>query len=143
MRAAKDDWYRNKTWNGRIDSHFEEQLKRTRNAGNKAEYLKVQGSFLLNSSQANIREVGISLLIRLCSDFPSEYYSILPAQEKLGDYHLAQKNYEQAAYYFKKVNDHCCKQNSRSGTSGMADLKWAETIVKTNQAENWKQHINW
>lgn len=135
MKTAKDDWYQNKTWNGRIDSHFEEQLKRTRNAGSKAEYLKVQGCFLLNSPHANIREVGISLLTRLCSDFPSEHYSVLPAEEKLGDYYLAQKNYEQAEHYFKTVNDHCCKQNSRTGTSGMADLKWAEIIVKTNQAE--------
>lgn len=135
MRAAKDDWYQNKTWNGRIDSHFEDQLKRTRNAGNKAEYLKVQGCFLLNSPNVNIREVGISLLTRLCSDFPSEYYSVLPAQEKLGDYYLAQKNYEQAENYFKLVIDPCIKQNSRTGTSNMTDLKWAETIVKTNQAE--------
>ena len=135
MGAAKDDWYQNKTWNGRIDSHFEDQLKRTRNAGNKAEYIKVQGCFLLNSPHANIREVGISLITRLCSDFPSEFYSVLPAQEKLGDYYLAQKNYEQAENYFKTVTDHCSTQNSRAGTSNMADLKWAETILRNNQED--------
>jgi hypothetical protein len=135
MRAAKDDWYRNKTWNGRIDSIFEEGLKRARNAGNKAEHLKVQGCLLLNSPQANIREVGIALLTRLCSDFPSEYYSVLPAQEKLGDYYLSQKNYLQAEYYFKTVTDHCTKQNSRTGTSNMADLKWAATILRSNQQD--------
>ncbi len=135
MKGAKDNWYQNKSWNGRIDSHFEDQLKRTRNAGNKAEYLKVQGCFLLNSSHANIREVGISLLTRLCSDFPSEYSSVLPAQEKLGDYYLVQKNYEQAEYYFKMVMDHCNKQNSRTGTSTRADLKWACTILQSNQSE--------
>jgi tetratricopeptide (TPR) repeat protein len=135
MRAAKDDWYQNKTWNGRIDSLFEDGLKRTRNGGNKAEYLKVQGCILLNSPQANIREVGIALLTRLFTDFPSEYYSVLPAQEKLGDYYLSQKNYQQAASYFMIVTDHCSKQNSRTGTSNMADLKWAETIVKIKQSD--------
>lgn len=135
MRAAKDAWYKNRTWNGRIDSNFEEGLKRTRNNANKAEYLQVQGCYLLSSPQANIREVGITLLLRIFSDYPSEYLSNLTAQEKLGDHYLAQKDYQQAAGCFKIVTDHCSKQNSRTGSSNMADLKWAEAIIKSNQAD--------
>lgn len=133
MKKASDDWYKNKTWNGSIDSRFEDGLKRTRNSSNKAEYLQVQGCYLLDSPQANIREVGLHLLSRLFSDHPSEYLSILTAQEKLGDYYLQQKSIDQALHYFTMVTDHCTRQNSRAGTSGMADLKWAEAILKTNQ----------
>jgi len=133
MKKASDDWYKNKTWNGSIDSRFEDGLKRTRNSSNKAEYLQVQGCYLLDSQQANIREVGINLLSRLFSDYPAEYLSILAAQEKLGDYYLQQKNIDQALHYFTMVMDHCAQQNSRTGSSGMADLKWAEAILKTNQ----------
>jgi tetratricopeptide (TPR) repeat protein len=133
MRAAKDDWYRNRTWNGRIDSNFEDHLKRTRNNGNKAEYLQIQGCCLLHSTQANIREVGVALLLRVLSDYPAEYISVLVAQESLGDYYLAQKNYEQAAVFFKTVINHCNQQHSRKGSSNMADLKWAEAILKANR----------
>lgn len=133
MKKATDEWYKNKTWNGSIDSRFEDQLKRTRNSANKAEYLQIQGCCLLDSPQANIREVGINLLSRLFSDHPAEYLSILAAQEKLGDYYLQQKNIDQALQYFTMVMDHCAQQNSRTGSSGMADLKWAEAILKTNQ----------
>ncbi|MBL0357735.1 MAG: hypothetical protein IPP72_13005 [Chitinophagaceae bacterium] len=134
MRAAKDAWYKNRAWNGKIDSNFEDGLKRTRNNASKAEYLQVQGCYLLNSPQAKIREVGINLLSRLFSDHPSEYVSVLTAQEKLGDHYLAQKDYLHAAACFKIVTDHCSKQNSRTGTSNMADLKWAEAILKSNQS---------
>jgi len=133
-KKITEDWYKNKTWNGRIDSYFEDQFKRTRNNSNKAEYLQVQGCYLLNSPHANIQEVGITLLSRLFSDYPSEYLSVLTAQEKLGDFYLAKKNYAEAAGHFKIVTDHCSKQNSRTGTSSMADLKWAEAILKAGDA---------
>lgn len=135
MRAAKDDWYRNRTWNGRIDSNFEDHLKRTRNNTNKAEYLQIQGCCLLNSPQANIREVGIALLSRLLADYPAEYISVLVARESLADHYLAQQNYGQAANFFKTVTSHCNQQQSRKGSSNMADLKWAEAILKANRTD--------
>jgi hypothetical protein len=130
----KEEWYRNKTWNGRIDSNFEDQLKRTRNTGNKADYLQIQGCILLDNSHQNIRDVGIALLSRLFDDFPSQHSSIIVAQEKLGDYYLKQKNYERAAWFFRLVTNYCIHQQSRSGTSSMADLKLAEALLRSNQA---------
>jgi len=129
----KDDWYRNRSWNGKIDSYFEDQFKRSRGAANKAEYLQVQGSILLDNPNGNIQEVGVSLLSRLFDDFASEYAGVIPAQEKLGDFYLKHKNYKQAEHYFRLVTNYCIHQNSRTGTSTMADLKLAEAILRTNQ----------
>ena len=79
----KTDWYTNKTWNGKIDSNFEDHLKRARGANNKAAFLQIQGCLLLENSQPNIQAVGLAILSRLLEDFPLEYSSILLAQEKI------------------------------------------------------------
>lgn len=81
----KTEWYINKTWNEKIDSNFEDDLKRARGAGNKAEFLQIQGCCLLEHAQTNIQEVGLAILSRLLDDFPAEYLSVIVAQEKMGD----------------------------------------------------------
>ena len=131
----KTDWYTNKTWNGKIDSNFEDHLKRARGANNKAEFLQIQGCLLLDNPQPNIQAVGLSILSRLLEDFPLEYSSILLAQEKMGDYYLRLHQYEKAGQYYTIVNNYCIAQNSRSGTSTMTDLKLAETIVNSNKED--------
>jgi hypothetical protein len=132
---TKDDWYKNKTWNGKIDSNFEDHLKHSRGAVNKANFLQIQGCILLDSTYKNIQEVGVALLSRLFEDFPLEHSSVIVAQEKLGDFYLRQNNFERAEYYFRMVNNYCNVQRSRSGTSAMADLKLAEAIVRSNQPD--------
>lgn len=139
MKKIKDDWYKNSTWNGNIDSSFEKNLKYTRGNCNKAEYLQIQGCLLLENHQSNIQEVGIALLTRLMEDFPQEHSSIILAQEKLGDYYLEQANYEQAAKYFDIITKYCIEQNSRGGTSTLADLKLAEALFNINKANNLEQ----
>lgn len=52
------DWYRNTQWNAEIEAAFEAKLARTR--GQKAQYLRVQGSTLKDSHP----EVAIRLLTR-------------------------------------------------------------------------------
>lgn len=92
----KTEWYINKTWNEKIDSNFEDHLKRARGAGNKAEFLQIQGCCLLEHAQTNIQEVGLALLSRLLDDFPAEYSSVIVAQEKMGDYYLRHAQFEKA-----------------------------------------------
>ncbi len=128
----KTDWYTNKTWNGKIDSNFEDHLKRARGANNKAAFLQIQGCLLLDNAQPNIQAVGLAILSRLLEDFPLEYSSILLAQEKMGDYYLRLHQYEKAGQYYTIVNNYCIAQNSRSGTSTMTDLKLAETMLNSN-----------
>ena len=139
MKKIKDDWYKNSTWNGKIDSNFEDGLKRGRGNCNKAAYLQIQGCLLLDNLQANIQEVGVAILSRLLEDFPQEHSSVILAHEKLGDYYLQHNNYRQAAHFYTLVTNYCIEQNSRGGTSTMADLKLAEVLLKTNETINMEE----
>jgi len=139
MKKLKDDWYKNSTWNGTIDSKFEDALKRARGNYNKAEYLQIQGSLLLDNAQPNIQAVGVALLSRLLEDFPQEHSSVILAQEKLGDYYLQQNNHQQAIHFFTLVTNYCIEQNSRGGTTTISDLKLAEALFKTNESINLEQ----
>lgn len=139
MKKITDSWYKNKTWNGDIDTRFEKQLRYTRNPIHKAEYLLVQGSLLLENPNQNIQEVGQVLLSRLIEDLSTEHSPILTAQEKLGDYFFKKKNYEKAAEFYKIVVEYCVEQQSRTNTSLITDLKWAEAILNMNLVEDFEK----
>jgi len=139
MKKSTDSWYKNKTWNGDIDTRFEKQLRYTRNPIHKAEYLLVQGSLLLNNPNQNIQEVGLVLLSRLIEGLPTEHSPILTAQEKLGDYYFNKQLYQQAAEYYKIVMEYCVQQQSRTNTSLITDLKWAESMLHMNLVEQFEK----
>lgn len=135
MKKQTDSWYKNKTWNGDIDRVFEKNLRYERNETHKATYLQEQGCWLLLNSNEKIQEVGLVLLSRLLEDYRTAWDQILIAQEKLGDYFFKKSQYEVAAAYFKTVTEYCVQQQSRTNTSNMADLKWAEALCKTNRTD--------
>ncbi len=129
----KSEWYTNRTWSGDIDAKFEKYLKHTRDPTNKADYMQLQGGLLLDNNQQNVQDVGVGLLTRVIEDFPTEHTSVILAQEKLGDYYLKQHYFERAAHFYKIVVKYCKAQNSRSGTSTLADLKLAEALVRNGK----------
>src|SRR5690606_11860287 len=59
---ATDDWYRNSTWDSSIETDFEARLKRSNRAYHKAQYLRIQASYLLESSDINVQLVGVKLI---------------------------------------------------------------------------------
>lgn len=129
---ATDDWYRNTTWNLNIESDFEARLKRSRGMFHKAQYLRIQASYLLESSDINTQLIGVEQMERLITDFQTEEFSVIFGQEQLGDYYLRIGNFEKSEKYFRVVSNYCDAKNSKSGTSGKADLKLAETILTAN-----------
>ncbi len=136
---ANDDWYRHKTWDKKIEADFEARLKRSRSAFNKAQYLRIQAGYLLDSSDEKNQLVGLNLMERLIKDFPSEEFSVIFGQEQLGDFYLARKGYEKAEHFFRVVTKYYQDKKSRSGTSAMADLKLAETILRSNQMDKFEE----
>lgn len=136
---ANDDWYRHKTWDIEIEADFEVRLKRSRGAFNKAQYLRIQASYLLDGSDEKNQVVGLNLMERLIKEFPSEEFSVLFGQEQLGDYYLKRKDYEKAEQCFRVVTKYYQDNKSRSGTSAMADLKLAETILKSDQKNKFEE----
>jgi tetratricopeptide (TPR) repeat protein len=131
---SKDDWYRNTEWNDQIESEFEARLKRSRGNSNKAQYLRIQASYLLDSQKTENQKKGIQLMERVINDYPEETFSTIHGQEQLGDYFLKNGNYKEAESHFRIVTDHY-HSNTRSGTTGLADLKLSETILLSDQED--------
>jgi len=136
---ANDDWYRNKSWDNEVEADFEARLKRSRGAFNKAQYLRIQASYLLDSSDKKIQLVGVSLMERLIKDYPTEEFSAIFGQEQLGDFYLDKKDYKQAEHFFRVVTNYYQDTKSRSGTTTLGDLKLAETILRSNQTEKFEE----
>lgn len=124
-----EDWYRNKTWNAEIENEFEVRLKRSRGAYYKAQYLRIQATYLLDNRDVDIQQNGIRLLERIVADYPNEESSTIFGYEQLGDYYLKYKEFEKAEKYFRPVIKHYELKQSRSGTSALADLKLAEILL--------------
>ena len=71
---------------------------------------------------------------RLFEDYPNEKFSTIPGNEMLGDYYLKIKSFDKAEKYFRIVTEHYYSE-TRSGTSGLADLKLSETILKSKKTD--------
>jgi hypothetical protein len=136
---ATDDWYRHKSWDNTIEAEFEARLKRSRGAYNKAQYLRIQASYLLDSPAKNNQMVGLRLMERLIKDFPTEEFSTIFGHEQIGDYFFEQGDLDIAEQQFRIVTDYYNKKQSRSGTSGIADLKLVETILTSNQTNKFEE----
>jgi tetratricopeptide (TPR) repeat protein len=132
---ASDDWYRNTAWSNDIEADFEARLKRSRGAFNKAQYLRIQASYLLDSSDLKTQLVGVRQMERLINDFPSEEFSVIFGQEQLGDFYLKVGDFDKAEKYFRVVMEYYENNKSRSGTSAKADLKLAETILTAGKTD--------
>jgi len=133
MRVRTDDWFRNKTWNAEIEKEFEARLKRSRRIYNKAQYLRIQASYLLDSEDLNIQNAGVTLMQRMINEYPTEEFSTIFGHEQLGDYYFKKSDYQNAVRFYDFVND-CYKKSReyRSGTSSIADLKLVEVILKAS-----------
>jgi len=132
---ANDIWYINKIWNSEIEANFEARLKRSRGSFHKAQYLRIQATCLLDSVEKTTQLIGISLMERLIVEFPTEEFSTIFGHEQLGDYYLKAGDFDKAEKYFRVVVDYYETQKSRSGTSGKADLKLAETFLTEGKTE--------
>ena len=136
---ASEDWYRNLTWNEEIEKEFDARLKRSRGDYHKAQYLRIQASYLIESSDFATQNIGVKLMLQVIEKFPTEESSTIFAHEQLGDYFLKNRKFESAEFYFKTVVHFYIAKNSRSGTTGIADLKLAETYLEGNIIEKFSE----
>jgi hypothetical protein len=135
---SKEDWYRNTDWNDKIEFEFESRLKRSRGNYHKAQYLRIQASYLLNSEINNLQEKGVEFMERVIMDYPEEKFSTIHGNEQLGDFYLKKDSFEKAEKYFRIVTDYYYAE-TRSGTTGLADLKLCETILKSKQSNKYQE----
>ena len=130
---SKEDWYRNTDWNDQIESEFESRLKRSRGNYHKAQYLRIQASYLLNSEIKELQEKGVEFMKRVIKNYPEEKFSTIHGNEQLADFYLKNESFDKAEKHYKIVTDYYYAE-TRSGTTGLADLKLCETILKSKQS---------
>ena len=135
---SKEDWYRNTEWNDQIESEFESRLKRSRGNYNKAQYLRIQASYLLDTKKNELQEKGVELMERVISEYPEEKFSSIHGIEQLGEFYLKKESFVKAEKYLRQVIEYYYNE-TRSGTSGMADLKLCESILKSEQIEKFEE----
>lgn len=133
---SKDDWYRNTKWNAQIESEFEARLKHSRGNYHKAQYLRIQASYLLNSDLKDFQKKGIEYMESVINDYPEEQSSTIFGNEQLGDYYLENNSFNKAEKHFRIVVEHYYSKN-RSGTTGLADLKLCQVILESEQSEKY------
>jgi len=136
---ATDEWFRNTTWDSNIETDFEARLKRSRGAYHKAQYLRIQASYLIGSSDNEFQQVGIRLMERVIKDYPTETFSTIFGHEQLGDYYFKLGDFDKAEKYFRLVTEYYISNNTRGGTSATADLKLAETILTANWTDKFDE----
>jgi hypothetical protein len=129
------EWFRNSEWNQEIEEIFELKLKRARGAFSKAQYLRIQASYLLDTEKYG--HVGEQLMKRLFKDYPEESFSIRFGHEQLGDYYMRTKQFDLAEQEYEEVVKYY-HSDTRSGTTGLADIKLADLILFTKQASKYE-----
>ncbi|RKS42569.1 hypothetical protein BC962_3236 [Gillisia mitskevichiae] len=135
---SKNDWYINSIWNEQIETEFEIRLKKSRSNFHKAQYLRTQAYCLLNSDIKSFQEKGIQLMNRLFEDYPNEKFNVIQGNEMLGDYYLRMKSFDNAEKHFRIVTEYYYSE-TRSGTTGLADLKLSETLLKSKKSDKFQE----
>jgi tetratricopeptide (TPR) repeat protein len=137
-KMSKDDWYRNTIWTKEIEEAFESRLKRSRGNFHKAQYLRIQASYLIDSPHKPSQEKGVELMHRLFSSYPEEIFETISGREQLADHYFKNGSYLKAESLYRIVTNHSYDHN-RSGTTGIADLKLCETLLASNQVEKFEE----
>jgi len=121
------EWFRNESWDDKIEALFEAKLKRSRD---KPQYLKIQAIHL----SKHIEFLGVSekLLNRYFIDFPEDRFNRSSCFEILGDIYWSKDNLEKAIYYYKQAVDF---EAIYPKVLTQAYLKLSELVVKTASAD--------
>ena len=135
---GREDWYRNTQWNEEIEAAFRERLSRSRKLFHKAQYLRIQGDYLLSSEEIVYQEIGISMINELLKDYPDTedvIFSKFNAYVNLGDYYYYKKGKLDLAY-------ECFKNATRydkrmTVVQDHAVLAYIKTAVLTKHKEDY------
>ncbi len=76
---GRDDWFRRTTWTEKDKAAFFERLGRSRGAGNKAQYVRIQAAHL---AQAGLHNDAIELLDLFFVEFPDDLFRAMAHHQK-------------------------------------------------------------
>jgi hypothetical protein len=70
---ARDDWFRNHAWSSAIADAFFARLSRSKDAGKRAQYLRIQAVELMSSHKESLVKVALQLLEQHLQEFTDPY----------------------------------------------------------------------
>lgn len=124
----KKQWYTSPYFDETIEHDFYERLKRSRNDFNKAQYIRIQANYLLNSTDVFQQGKGLELMHLLMQLFPDDKYNNMLAHLSLGNYFRIQKRYDEAIEQFEIVRTH--NKSETKGKYDIPEILIAMTIIE-------------
>jgi hypothetical protein len=122
------DWFRSSTWDAKIEADFEARLRRARKDG-RPQYIRIQATHLLDSSDPAVREAARGLLRRVIAEYPDDHEAKF-ATEQLGVSLAREGRLVEAEQALRETLRLCAASRiGRSGTSGTPELRLAEIIL--------------
>ena len=100
-KMALDNWFRRKTWSQQDEAEFFARLKRSRGQFHKAQYLRIQATYL----EDDYPKIALQLLDMVIDEYPEPFEL---AQTYLQKAHclIALRKSEEAVPWFRKVLEH-------------------------------------
>jgi hypothetical protein len=134
LSVVDRDWFRSSSWDADIAERFEARLRRAR-AANRAQYVRIQASHLLESPDASTREAGRALLRRVINDHPDDELETKFACEQLGDSLAREGRLDEAEGALRETLRRIqASPTGASGTSGTTELRLAEVLIARGDA---------
>ena len=123
------EWFRASRWDAGTAERFEALLRRAR-ASNRAQYIRIQASHLVESPDAVTREIGRALLRRVIDDYPDDDFETKCAWEQLGDSLATEGRLDDAENALRETLRRIhASATGASGTSGTTELRLAEVLI--------------
>lgn len=130
---SREDWYRNEEWSNETQQEFWSRWKRSRTAFHKAQYLKIQGSILANSSDSELASSGRELLHQVIEEFPRETMEVGGAWDAIGSSFEKHGFFEKAVEAYQTCMDVFDTYTGNVDTG--ADIKLAYLIASEGMWE--------
>jgi len=132
--SRDDEWYRSASWSGNDRELFEQKLARAHRA-TRPQYLRLKALALLETSDADRRAAGVSLLERALREYPENRVETAAAHSALARYCEEMGAAERAAEHYRQT----LRMQEGTNVFHGAELRLAELIVREDLADRYDE----
>lgn len=133
MARTDRNWYRARVWDDDIAARFEERLARSRTT-QRPKYLRIQATYLAESSDARTRAVAFDLFRRAIHDYRTT--EATAAAEQLGDSLARDGRLAEGADALRTALSLIAESPiGRAGTTHLTELRLAEVLLELGDVD--------
>jgi len=101
ITVLADEWYRRTTWTKDDQADFEARLARARKQ-NRAQYLLIQASYLMEAANRKLTSAALELLNRMLAEYPSDV-QVAQAHTQRAECHIQLGEVDKAIEAFRSA----------------------------------------